>query len=273
MSAFVLPHRMWQQPQNRPVLDLGNPLLRSVSEVLLPTAKRSLVQGTLLVAGNPTFPPAIRSSAAGMSWSLNTSASNIGMQCSTADAIFQSLSTTTMFVFRRSRDTTLRASMLCGSASATISQTVLAHAPYSDGNIYFDFGGSGASTRISTTFAKSTSPETLVFIAGPNKGREIWRNGVKIAGNVTLTGTRTSSATGFGVGGNGSSAIGQDNDDVYLLGVVVREWSDAEVRTFAANPWGIFTHKKPRWGAIVAAAAAAALHNTRLSVGTMGLRG
>ena len=63
---------------------------------------------------------------------------------------------------------------------------VLTHLPFSDGNIYWDYGnataGSGRLSVSSAGFLATGTVNNWAFVAG-KRGREIWRNGVRIASN------------------------------------------------------------------------------------------
>src|SRR5574337_1031861 len=83
----------------------------------------------------------------------------------------------TISVLRTSLDATPRGSMLFGSVLSDTNR-VLAHAPWSDGNIYWDYGNfTSGSGRISSAYTKSAgSVDILTFVADTGR-REIWRNG------------------------------------------------------------------------------------------------
>lgn len=70
---------------------------------------------------------------------------------------------------------------------------ILAHVPYSDGTIYWDFGdatpGSGRVFVAGETFEVGKL-DVFVFSAGKLRGREIWRNGVRIAADEAATVSR-----------------------------------------------------------------------------------
>lgn len=147
----------------------------------------------------------------------------------------------TIAVFRRAKDTTARVSSLFGYDGGA-SDRAQCHAPFSDGNIYWDFGNSTSGAgggRVSTSYTKDTKPETLVFTAGASVGREIWRRGVRIASDTSANATRSAtSLTQFIVGGvSGTGVSGSDNTETYMLIILPRVLSAQEIRQFEDDPW------------------------------------
>jgi hypothetical protein len=90
-----------------------------------------------------------------------------------------------------------------GSSSATLTDRLGGHFPYSDGNIYWDFGGTTAgTTRLSVAAGTVQPTDTMVLTAGP-RGMEIWRNGSLLASQGGSP-TRTNQVGGaWGLGFNG----------------------------------------------------------------------
>lgn len=97
-------------------------------------------------------------------------------------------------------------------------------------------------TVASTTHVQS-SPDNATWTArsaamlSASKGREIWRNGVRIASNPAKIGTRQTEVTPMRLGAVDWPG---DNNDVYLFGVASRAWSDDEIIRWHTNPWQIF---------------------------------
>lgn len=240
--------RFTQQPQGVPLIDRGNPLMNRVSEVVLPMHKQTLVRnfGTSTV-GTVTAV----TNRVGRAVAFPGAGSDSLRIAGSGDSVFTSNSDCTVFVYRRSLDTTNRASNLFGYDKGS-GERVQAHAPYSDGNIYWDFAdATNGSGRISTPFTKSTEPETLVFIAGGGRGREIWRNGVRIANNASATANRISDTfTSVYIGYAGSAGPTSDNEEVYLFGVVGRAWTDTEIVSWSKNPWQVFLQRSPMQRAV-----------------------
>ena len=234
-----LRRRRSRQPVGFAELDRGNPLTRGIADVWSGNSRAITARGvnTTLVGSATVY----AAGAGGFGVSLTAvGGANSGLKVTdNADLLFGLGSANTIFVVRRCLDTTARNSLLFGYGN-TPSGRILCHAPYSDGNMYFDFENATAgSGRISVAYTKDTDLETLVFVAGPNKGREIWRRGVKIASNTSATAARTSNTSGWGIG-SPISSDGTDNFECYMIGVSGREWADVECISFCRNPWQIF---------------------------------
>lgn len=229
-----------------PLRLVNSPLFPAIKELWVGSSPyRTVVQNT---RPTPTGVSQIQS-AAGPATSITTGLGNGLQLTSNPDTLFPASGGCTILVLRRSRDTTLRDSTLFGyQASAT--DRVLCHAPFTDGNLYFDYGNAtSGSGRISATYAKSTSWEVVVLVAGPTRGREIWRNGVLLASNTSATASRPSNTTGgFRIGGWGPSPgatnASADNDDVALFCIAHAEWTPAAIRALSqvptVSPWKLF---------------------------------
>lgn len=156
-------------------------------------------------------------------------------------AVFPRNDRCTIAVLRKSRDTTARASAVCGYNNGA-NDRVLLTAPFSDGNAYFDFGNAtGGSGRVSAAFTKRVQYETLVCTAGPRTGRAIWRNRERIAsgaGAATI-GYGSGYSSNFRVGGP-QSGVAADNENISMLLVSSEEWSEGLIRGFGENPWQFF---------------------------------
>lgn len=229
------------QPNGGINLDYSNNLVNGIVDLYLPL---SVLNKTIVKNITPSLNVGSVVSSTGVNGKNITlsTATNSGVTiASDADALFPSDSAT-IFIIRRSLDTTNRISALFGyDGNGTGTDRVLSHAPYTDGNIYFDFGSDNASNRISAPFVKSANTDYLVFVAGGGKGREIWRNGVKIASDKSKTGIRAQTASAFRVGA--TSFAPSDNEEIYLFGVSREAWSDSAIKSWSINPWQIFKSK------------------------------
>ncbi len=213
----------------------------------LPTMVYVGSQALTIPRGQPLVPPALRPLVAterGIALAIDAGAGGSAKRYqvdSSNETIFRSGSTATIAVLRRSRDTTARTATLFHTESGA-SNRVLLHAPFSDGNCYWDFGNATNSSgggRISVAFgAKVTTWETIVVVAGPSKGREIWRNGIKLAGDTSRTAARPTSSVPFYVGTEPNTGNESDNEDIALIVVSVAEWSSSFIRSWCDNPYG-----------------------------------
>src|SRR5260370_1456226 len=94
----------------------------------------------------------------------------------------------TCLIIRRKVDTTARASSLFGTeddGSFPAFHGCGAHVPYSDGTVYWDYGGNGGANRLTVAgLTFTTLVEKWTFTAGP-QGSAIWRDGIKLASQAT----------------------------------------------------------------------------------------
>lgn len=154
----------------------------------------------------------------------------------------------TVVVIRRLKDTTLRQSSLFGLdlLDATPWATRLgAHVPYSDGTVYWDFGGASGANRLTWAgYTKSAAVDYWVFTAGP-AGMAIYYNGVQVAVSTTAV-TRSVATSNFWINnGNGSSGL-FDSQEVNLFLILPVQWGQAQVSEWTARPYSIFLPQAPR---------------------------
>lgn len=243
MPALILRSR-YKRPPVTPVLEHGHPLLigvgGGVGGVVLPPYPVLLgrAKGFNTAGASNGFP-----SAAPYGNAFRFAAAGTGIILATPpDTFIRDGSQATFFCVRRCHDTTGRQASLFGYVAL---RRIQVHCPFNDGNAYWDFSnGTGGSGRLITAFTKTTNVEVLVFIAdAAAKGREIWRDGTRIASSPSTAATWASEATGnFFLGAAGT--VQSDNEDIHLWGYVARAWSDSEVMEFSSNPWQIF--QRPR---------------------------
>lgn len=239
MSRLILPVQFTQQPQYIAPLNPALVLQLGITSAWVGSQEKHVYANTGS-SGTGFFSTsiALTPSSAGIAASFNNIASErIQIAGNSNDVL--GTSSATIAVLRRCRDTTVRDNTLFGyNSSAT--DRVLSHAPHSNGNLYWDFGNAtDGSGRISVAFAKDTNWETLVFVAGQTKGREVWRRGSKIASNTAAKASRPSNSTPFVLGGT-VGTYASDNIDVALLVTSNLEWTDAQIADWTANPWSVF---------------------------------
>jgi hypothetical protein len=148
----------------------------------------------------------------------------------------------TFAFLRRCRDTTSRDSGVFGAIQDS-SNTAQVVAPFTDGNLYFDYGNSNNASgggRISVAYTKDTFWETLVFVANGGRGREVWRRGVRIAADTSRTAAPPAGGAAFGMFGRGvGGSVTSDAVD-YALGIVAGiAWTPDQIRAWSADPFGV----------------------------------
>lgn len=231
--ALILRPPWTRQPQSRPPL---NPALRAPVTVWVGSEWGTARLRSEAAASLGTTPPTRIATAQGFVASLSNNNGRIQLAAD-GDNLFPNASQTTIAILRRCRDTTARDATLAAYDGGGASDRVKIYAPYSDGNLYWDFGTSTLGVgRVSVAFTKTTEWETLVFVAGGGKGREVWRNGTRIVSNTSATASRSSTTAAYCIGAYDASH-NADAEDVALLAIASVAWSDAEIRAWSAAPY------------------------------------
>ena len=206
------------------------------------------VQGTQALASGAD---AFVVNAAGPAFQID--AGSTGPIIHDADAIVDQA---TVFFIRRFTDTTNRESSAFGivqsASGANDDERFGAHAPWSDGNFYFDAMGTGAGERVTWTGypGKDTDVIEHVCMHGGPRGGAIWFNGENVASDTTARPTRSTDNTNknfyvsdgnfIGVGGTGNS----DDVEYNLFLLWNRQLSDGEIVSLFANPYQVFKGKR-----------------------------
>jgi len=203
---------------------------------------------------------AVLQTAAGWSQGKNgnrLSLQNTGSAYASMTAFSRAIPTSAVTVMfgQRKRDSTNRVSATFGVNAAANSARCGSHCPYSDGTIYFDFGGQVAgTTRI--TFAGATFGDDIFAMTVGGRGMEIWQNGVLLASNsATPTRTQTDEDLQIGIG-NGVTT--SDLVDIDFLYIWSRQIPTALIQRITADPWAMFTRRDRGFKIAFAGAGAAA---------------
>ena len=179
----------------------------------------------------------------------------------------------TMAVIRKKRDATNRDSVLCGVTLTLGADQVYrcqTHCPWGDGVVYFDFGGYGGANRISASGLSFSGQQAWVFVAG-TRGSVFYQNGILRASQTTAI-TRTSSANVFTVNPTPGDATLGDLDDISLVILSQREWTQAEVLWWQAEPYAFLQPViRRRWFVPTAAGAPTGGVVTPRSLGLLGV--
>ena len=126
--------------------------------------------------------------------------------------------------------------------------------PFSDGKVYWDFGGWTEGTdRLSVAGLSFSDSDVFVFTVGA-RGMEIWQNGIKRASN-SATPTMTPNATPFGI--KSRLSIGAvDRMRTYAFGYARKQLPTDVCAELSRDLWGTAFVQRRR--GIVAGIAAAA---------------
>ena len=148
----------------------------------------------------------------------------------------------TVMVRYRKLDSVNRVSSALGRRGAPSLTTRLGCLlPYSDGTIYWDYGGATAGvTRLSVAgLTGFTQWSNWAFTVG-TRGMEIWRDGLLVASNAANP-TRVNDGSPWGLGQNDSTGGTTDIAETALVYLFNRQLSAAEIRQLNTNPWQLLS--------------------------------
>lgn len=153
----------------------------------------------------------------------------------------------TIILAYRKRDATVRVAAAFG-INSTAAFYCGAFLPYSDGKVYWDFGGTTENaTRVSVAglTVSSTQEDVWAFTTGP-RGMEIWQNGVKVASN-SANPSRSSTTASFMLGLHDSTFNTSDFADYGALLVLGEQVTAAEIRRLSLDPHAYFRPPGRAW--------------------------
>lgn len=136
-------------------------------------------------------------------------------------------------------------------SSADGSRRCGTHFPFSDGTVYWDYGGNTAGVNRLTAAGLTFTDDFWCFTVGP-RGMEIWQNGILRASNAA-TPTRSGTTLPYLLGMHGTATAPDDAECAMFL-VAQRQWAPAEIVRCFDDPWYVFS---PQTVYIKAAAAQA----------------
>lgn len=162
---------------------------------------------------------------------LDTVAASVSNNVSISNSVDKlvPLDKVTVVTIRQKKDSTARSAANWGASSS-----FRGAAPSTAGTLFWEFGTPNASVSGLTW---DTRIDYLIYIAGPTKGREVWRNGERIV-KTADTAARASDTTTFFLGNDGNFA--SDLEYVYYFGVFDNEWSNEYCLEWFNNPWQLF---------------------------------
>lgn len=99
------------------------------------------------------------------------------------------------------------------------------HFPFSDGTLYWDFGGNSAGTSRLTAASLTYGDDFWVFTAGV-RGMEIWQNGIRRAQQASAV-DWSSNSNPYLLGMHGTATNADDSECAIFL-TCARQWSAAE---------------------------------------------
>ncbi len=175
------------------------------------------------------------------SWSANTEA---GPGCGTTsdttsywnlgpNDLFVPANSVTVLLIMRKTDSTNRAAGHFGVDAAGVAQRCGVHCPFSDGTVYWDFGGQTSPNRITATSLTVSGVNAWAFVAG-TRGSAIYQNGILRNSQATAI-ARGSNTTNFVLNrANGSAG---DFCDYLFFALLEAEWDLGMVQDWTSDPY------------------------------------
>jgi len=117
-----------------------------------------------------------------------------------------------------------------------------AHLPYSDGTVYWDYGGSGGGANRLSVSGLTFGSDIWSFSTGA-RGMEVWQNGILRASNANNP-TRGSLSAAWYL--NRHSGTDGDLADCAFLYLHNRQLTSAEIIALYVNPWQLFAPQQMR---------------------------
>lgn len=216
-------------------INCGTPLCRGLKALVVwnegAGAPVELVRrSTLTLSGNPT-------------WAANSDGT-----CGRANAVtdywnlgpadnFLNEARATILAIHRKTDSTNRAAGHFGLNESAAGKRAGGHVPYSDGTVYWDFGGQSSPNRLTASGLSFTGIQKWVFVAG-TKGSAIYRNGLLVASSATAI-TRVGSAADYAINKGNGSPIDGDLMDWMMFAILDAEWGQGEVKAWTDDPYSM----------------------------------
>lgn len=134
-------------------------------------------------------------------------------------------------------DATNRNSIACsiGYGIDGLADAINVHLPYSDGVVYFDFGGNDSSHRVSVG-GLTFGADHWVFSTGP-RGQEIWQNGIKRASNANNPTRTPNLAHNWNLGGSEAGFTASDLCRFNMICMWDRQLLTEEIGMISADPY------------------------------------
>lgn len=118
-----------------------------------------------------------------------------------------------------------------------ISSRIGTHIPYTDGKVYWDFGGiTEGSSRLSIASLAFSVEDRWCFTAG-SRGMEVWQNGILRASNAGTTTRTNNGVLAWTLGCQDSTIASSNPAKNKAVFVYNRQLSTSEIGQFFVNPY------------------------------------
>ncbi|KKL11776.1 hypothetical protein LCGC14_2542410, partial [marine sediment metagenome] len=143
----------------------------------------------------------------------------------------------TICIHQRKTDAVNRVSGAFGSLDVDAATRCAGSIPYSDGKVYWNFGGTTEGVSRLSLSGLTFGDDVWVFVSG-SRGMEIWQNGTLVGSHGNSV-TRITGSTDWGLGHGGE--MGNDLVEYSFFALWQRELSHSEIRLASNNPFGMIT--------------------------------
>lgn len=149
----------------------------------------------------------------------------------------------TLLLIMKKNDTTNRGAGHIGiQGNPASARRFGVHVPFSDGTVYWDFGGQTSPNRLSKASLTVSGVNAWAFVAG-TRGMAIYQNGQLVASSSTAV-TRTADTSNWCVN-QANNATG-DLCDFHFGAVLDAEWTQEMVAKWTADPF-LFISRPNQW--------------------------
>lgn len=221
------------QPQEAVSINWENPITRGLTSVISGGQLYNVVSGGFLVPVGASVSDTV--GVAGRAKKFGDITSYLTSDI-TSDKLFSTSGATVLAVLRKT-DSTYRQSAILNQGGTVLSDFFNLHYPWSDGNVYADFGDAGGAQRITYAYTNPGELKRVVFSAGLG-GSRVVENGV-VKGSNTVSRSRTDSASTPTWNRYGNTLLG-DLIELYDGSSWSRELTEAECISLSNNPYQIF---------------------------------
>ena len=155
----------------------------------------------------------------------------------------------TVLILKKDRDGSHRTGGAFGIVSTSGAANFCgAHIPYTDGTVYWDYGGqTGGTSRISVA-GLTFGDDIWVFTAGP-RGMEIWQNGSRRASQAGHATRSTANIFDFQLGNGNHLSSQTENSDLAeyaMFAVWNRQLDQNDIEHLSSDPWELVRYEPRR---------------------------
>jgi hypothetical protein len=247
-SIITRPRRYLEKPSDAVLVNWGHPLAMGIDLVLALTEGQGVANGTRpILDASIHHDLTINNNSGNIAWVENTPGKGLYLA---GDSDYINMTGvlqgtqfgTTVLLIQRKTDTTLRNSAAFGNPGFT-GDRFQVHLPFSDGTIYWDFGGATPPNRLSYAGVSwDTKPHMFALSAG-GKGSSIWMDGQKLASQSTAIG-KAADQNGLKIGVTWDNF--GDLHELYFFAISGEQWSDDLISWWFAEPYGMFVPLSPK---------------------------